>query len=490
MNYRKFFVLLFCVATISGAFSVSADTLPVITSFVASASGIGHGYGITFTWVSPTDNYSGANFYFTCSQGVTIWNAGGSGFSCDTNGTSGAAVTVAGAAFTVKNVSGFTKTVYVKIVPKDYTGVENTAGAMQTSFTVTPLLQPLADFTASATSISSEGSITLSWVGYDIPGVNLLFDCVAGIHITSLTPAITGDLPCNTIAYASGLVASGSATLKFVNDSAQKAPITARVLPAIATGVYDSGHSLTLTRDVLGKIEEAAATVLSFTASVARVVSGSGVTFSWNATNATHANLQLQCSEGVTVTGVDSPATTTLGILPCNKIIFSSAQKPAGSAELFFKNTSGVPEQVTAIFLAQRSDDTYDATRGQPIMLTVSPAVAVVVNTTATSSVTASTGVSAIATPKTATTGITRAFTFKTPLYLGARGTAVSELQKFLAQDAALYPEGQVTGYFGKLTELAVKRFQKRYGLSQEGDNGFGFVGPKTRAKLNTLEKF
>jgi len=53
-----------------------------------------------------------------------------------------------------------------------------------------------------------------------------------------------------------------------------------------------------------------------------------------------------------------------------------------------------------------------------------------------------------------------------------------------------LYPEGLITGYFGILSESAVKRFQERYGIARQGDGGYGFVGPKTRAKLNSLENF
>lgn len=45
-----------------------------------------------------------------------------------------------------------------------------------------------------------------------------------------------------------------------------------------------------------------------------------------------------------------------------------------------------------------------------------------------------------------------------------------------------VYPEGLVTGYFGSLTEKAVKRFQTKYGIEQTG-----FVGPQTRSKLNSL---
>ena len=45
----------------------------------------------------------------------------------------------------------------------------------------------------------------------------------------------------------------------------------------------------------------------------------------------------------------------------------------------------------------------------------------------------------------------------------------VKGMQLLLAQDFDLYHPGWVTGYFGDLTELAIKKLQERYGLSQTG---------------------
>ncbi len=67
-------------------------------------------------------------------------------------------------------------------------------------------------------------------------------------------------------------------------------------------------------------------------------------------------------------------------------------------------------------------------------------------------------------------------------LVIGSTGGEVRELQVYLAQDASIYPEGLVTGYYGVLTASAVTRFQARYGISQTGT-----VGPITRAKINSL---
>jgi peptidoglycan hydrolase-like protein with peptidoglycan-binding domain len=62
---------------------------------------------------------------------------------------------------------------------------------------------------------------------------------------------------------------------------------------------------------------------------------------------------------------------------------------------------------------------------------------------------------------------------------VGTQGDDVSLIQTLLAQDSSIYPEGQVSGYYGKLTSAAVKKFQAKYGISQTGT-----VGPLTRAKL------
>ncbi len=69
-----------------------------------------------------------------------------------------------------------------------------------------------------------------------------------------------------------------------------------------------------------------------------------------------------------------------------------------------------------------------------------------------------------------------------TQLDLGARGINVTNLQTFFADNAAIYPEGLITGYFGGLTGSAVKRFQATYGFDQVGR-----VGPITREKINSL---
>ena len=67
-------------------------------------------------------------------------------------------------------------------------------------------------------------------------------------------------------------------------------------------------------------------------------------------------------------------------------------------------------------------------------------------------------------------------------LSLGMTGEQVRVLQDFLRKWPAVYPEGLVTGYFGRLTLSAVKTFQSVLGIEP-----VGVVGPKTKNTLNTL---
>ena len=65
-------------------------------------------------------------------------------------------------------------------------------------------------------------------------------------------------------------------------------------------------------------------------------------------------------------------------------------------------------------------------------------------------------------------------------LYKGVSGNEVKEVQKFLKQFSEIYPEGLVTGYYGPLTEKAVKKFQTKEGLPATGK-----IDDTTRNKIN-----
>jgi len=79
---------------------------------------------------------------------------------------------------------------------------------------------------------------------------------------------------------------------------------------------------------------------------------------------------------------------------------------------------------------------------------------------------------------------------FTETLYKGVRSPQVTLLQELLRKNPKIYPEGLVTGYYGPLSEKAVKIFQEKYGIVNYGSpasTGYGLVGPQTREKLNEV---
>lgn len=79
---------------------------------------------------------------------------------------------------------------------------------------------------------------------------------------------------------------------------------------------------------------------------------------------------------------------------------------------------------------------------------------------------------------------------FSSTLTVGSVGEDVELLQELLARDKSVYPEGYVSGFFTPLTELAVRRFQRKHGIISSGGpstTGYGAVGPATQEKLQQL---
>jgi len=78
---------------------------------------------------------------------------------------------------------------------------------------------------------------------------------------------------------------------------------------------------------------------------------------------------------------------------------------------------------------------------------------------------------------------------FQTPLYLSLRHPEVTTLQRLLISRGLLL-SGNDTGFYGPLTQEAVKKFQCEQGIVCGGkpeDTGYGLVGPRTRERLNQI---
>jgi peptidoglycan hydrolase-like protein with peptidoglycan-binding domain len=107
------------------------------------------------------------------------------------------------------------------------------------------------------------------------------------------------------------------------------------------------------------------------------------------------------------------------------------------------------------------------------------------IGTTGGTTVTGSTGSSGTVTTS---TGVASCPRIGRVLKMGSSGDDVTRLQQFLANDPSVYPEANVSGYYGALTEAAVKRFQCKYKVVCDGDaasTGYGVTGPRTAAILS-----
>lgn len=94
------------------------------------------------------------------------------------------------------------------------------------------------------------------------------------------------------------------------------------------------------------------------------------------------------------------------------------------------------------------------------------------------------------ATGGSSSTSVSTGYTFNTNLTIGSTGVDVMNLQKVLNMSADTQVASTGTGsagkestYFGTLTKNAVIKFQNKYGISPAA----GYVGPITRAKLNSM---
>ncbi len=471
---------------LGGVPSVSAQVAPMVTVFTASPDTLSYGYSTSLSW--NIANGTGNTIYFTCpSTGVKIKKDDGTVFTCNTRQTASTNISDA-VGFYIANLTGNTMSIPVRLIPKDSNGADYDAGGMTVVLTVGAVPNPITDFNYATQPGSSVGTpITLNWTGIEVPGANLQFDCKDGITITSTSPSVVDAIKCAQLAYTSDLPASGSVTINFTNSTYSAIDETVRIFPAISPGVYDATHARSVTFTITPKALPLAASITNFTGSRASVISGDNISLSWVANNAPGVNLQIPCGNSLTWSNVQGTTTTPL---LCGAPAFSAALPIMGTTTVSIANGSTVAQPLTISVYPQNADGTYDATKVKVINLTIYPAgyVAPVVQTpqvpVALSTTTSTTQVtqSGIA--------VVRTMTFTVALRAGSRGAQVSALQNFLKQDPSLYPEGKVTGYLGPATVSAIKRLQLRYGLSRPGESAYGTVGPKTRAKLNSMQTF
>lgn len=488
---KLFFITLsFFSAFFTFNFALAAN--PSVSSFLVSPASTNPGYPMAFSWT--IQNAGGYSFIIYCQPGIKLKDEYGNSFPCDTLVSSTSNVNDY-KTIVISNVSGTTKIIQARIIPKDTNGQDYGSGAQDTYVSVTTHPKPITDFSSDAAIATSGEPITLSWSSIATEGVNLSVECSSNIRATSLSYSSSfGFMPCGEAVFPTNLSSSGSLLLNLMNYTNETLPYRITLLPAISNNTYDGTHAAYLDIKVSPGILPDPV-VSYFAASSTMANSGENIKLTWTTDNTVGANLIINCIAMVTSTSsMDLTSTSTL---PCGTLAFTNAIATNGTMSLAFKNSNNDAQTVFLSLVPSKKSGEYDATRGKQISLLVRPYIpapqassssSLSSSNTSSSPPSSSSQTSSIYTSASSTSSLkVNKNIFTKMLKRGSSGSEVSSLQEFLKKNPAIYPEGAVSGYFGPATFRAVVRFQKKYKITTENDPGLGIVGPKTRAKLNEL---
>ncbi|MHB8652138.1 MAG: choice-of-anchor Q domain-containing protein [Minisyncoccota bacterium] len=316
----------------------------------------------------------------------------------------------------------------------------------------------------------------------------------------------TGDVTLSGTAGATTATVTGSGKTYniAVTGMNSSGTVIATIAPGVATGASNNTNASSTSVDNTVTVDTTPPTAFTVSSPSAGANTASSPTFTWNASSDASSGLakyQFYLDGSLTA---DNLATTSLQTsasnLSCgNHTWYVRAFDNAG-------NTTDSGTQTFAVSCGGGVPSMFGVVNIQP---TGSPRI----GTTSPSTVATTTGV----TIRVATTiagleasisallsqvaflraesgklkSISIRTTYTRTLRKGFHGKDVTLLQEFLKKDPVIYPEGLVTGYFGTLTENAVRRFQEKYGIVSSGTTettGYGVVGPKTRTKINRLD--
>jgi hypothetical protein len=451
-----------------------------VSSFSASPSSMNSGRLATFTWT--TSNTSGVNFKISssCPTGLVVYKEDNTELECGAKVTG--LPTNSGYSVKIVNFTQNTVTVTGMVIPKDGNGDEVTSAQTEASVSVLPASDAFASFSSSPVQIASGSFSKISWDGYfGVSGANLIYDCVQNILVSESTNFDSANRKqCGSLIFSSVKGASTFGTLYFKNEGVATTTVNVKIVPYI-DGAYNTYFVKTV--DVVVNPPAAAATtpkIESFTASPALVESEGSAVISWSSSNTAGVNLRIQnCASEITY------STSTPSIFKsCSastNVFGDGVLGTSGSYTIVFKTSRGSsPVELTLI--PATASGVYDMTQIKTVSITVKPkSISAAPSSAAPSAPSVPSVPSAPAVSSAAVTRPSGAQDFEDNLYYGLRNhRGVLGLQHALAHAGVF--RGPFTGNFFSLTRAAVKKFQADHNISATG-----FVGPLTRAQLNTL---
>lgn len=458
-----------CVST------VYADT-PVVNSFTVTPS-LESGQAADLDW---NITGGGHSLIIFCAQGIKMFYANnGQPFLCDSR------VSISNSAsdsvsIVMANVSGSARIVTARIIPKDSNGaVDYNAGAKEATIYINPSNQTVGTFYTTATSTFPDTDTNFYWSSMYLDGVNFRIACNDSITATS-TLYGDGNIPCNRMIFPTDLLGSGSVSFRFNNHSTVDLPLEITLFPSMSPGIYDGIHAKTITLTVASSAPKPISA--RFGASRSKIFSGDSILFDWSVLNGGGANFKFTCSPSLELRAFSQSTTTTIG---CGDYAWKVPLASVGSTSVTFISSSMTDEVSSVTFFPLLKSGIYDGNNSQMIRVNVAPVpktpqVLIPVGTSTAGSNTIQIS---------PTLPVSGKNVFNKSLAFGSRSDDVKLLQKYLAKDRTLYPEGLVTGYFGVATKRAVGRFQLKFGLIKNAkDPSYGVLDTKTRLSLNAFQ--
>lgn len=358
--------LFFAFAVISGFITNHAlAQTPTINSFTISPDSGISGYPYALTWT--LQDAGGSSLIVPCVDGVKAKNANtGSDITCDSKIASSAASS-GGSLLKLINISGFTKTIQIQLIPKTTSGVENDSQGKTVSATISTDPNPIASFTSSVSNTEIGKSIKLSWNIPDAVGANISVECKSGVKATSTSYA--GDIPCGKQIFSTALPKTGSLTLSFTNSSIDAVPVAITLFPKIGATAYNGVHTGTLTINIASdRVPDPIVTFFKTSAPSTLIFSGEKFPISWSTEYAKGINLKISCADGVTATSSKNPSAQ----LPCGDLAFSDLLATSSNLTLVFKNNSANRQAIALSLVPSfKIKEGYDATKIKTILVEI-----------------------------------------------------------------------------------------------------------------------
>jgi Putative peptidoglycan binding domain len=295
-------------------------------------------------------------------------------------------------------------------------------------------------------------------------GMAIVFMFAYAGAASALTASCTGAPSASSITWA-GTSASGVAPEAYLwSNGATSSSQVVNVTP----GTYTMNLQLTDASSTVATTTcsatvaaplPAAPTITSFVASPTTITAGQSSVLSWVVANASTTSINNGVGAVTGSTTTVTPSVTTTYQL--------SAVNPGG--------TTNASVTVTVNATTTGGGNPTLNAQIQALLNQIAALKAQILQLVLTQG--GGTGGTGTTTP--ATTTPATCFEFNRDFGRGHRGDDVRELQRMLASDPSIFPPGLISGFFGTQTEQALKKFQKKHGISSSSTGFFGSLSRK-----------